>query len=285
MSRMRFVFVIWLIVAAAPAGFAATTASTNAPAAAPAAAPANPTDISAFKIISDRNIFNPNRYTRTVRTNDRPRVVTPQSHVEHVALVGTMTYQKGQLAFFDGTSSDVRKPLKVSDTVAGYRLVAIYPDRVKLGVGASHFDLAVGKELRRADGGNWSIADQPESTASYSSSSSSSSSERSGRGSGRNYSGRNGGSSSRETAGAATNAPPAGAQNEEVMFDESGDFPAPQTRVSQEIIRIAPGPGATPPAEPGAAVSAPPAAAEAPGGEVNPVLLRLMQQRQQEENR
>ena len=62
----------------------------------------------AFRMISDRNIFNPNRYARgsaaATRTDSRPA-----SRVESFTLVGIMGYEKGVFAFFDGTSADYKK--------------------------------------------------------------------------------------------------------------------------------------------------------------------------------
>lgn len=70
--------------------------STNAPA---PNAPARPS-FDAFRVISDRNIFNPNRFARNssrVRTETRPT-----ARADAFTLVGLMAYEKGTFAFFDG---------------------------------------------------------------------------------------------------------------------------------------------------------------------------------------
>ena len=59
----------------------------------------------AFKLVNDRNIFNPSRSARFAR-GDRPEGEPKKvSKVETVSLVGVMSYAKGDLAFFDGSSS------------------------------------------------------------------------------------------------------------------------------------------------------------------------------------
>jgi hypothetical protein len=118
-------------------------------------------DFSAFKGITERNIFNPNRspkYTPEVRVQTRrPR------RVDSVALVGTMSYdERGPLAFFDGTASDYRKVLKTSDSIAGYRITEIKPAGVKLAAGTNEFELRIGMELRREDQGKWRMAERAE---------------------------------------------------------------------------------------------------------------------------
>ncbi len=106
-------------------------------------------DYSAFRLIADRNIFDPNRFPHTVGSRPQPKTV------ESFSLVGTMSYEKGEFAFFDGTSSDYKKVLKPDGTIAGYKVVAILPDSVKLAQSTNELVLAVGTQLRRQDDGNW----------------------------------------------------------------------------------------------------------------------------------
>src|SRR2546421_1583725 len=54
-------------------------------------------DYSAFKLITERNIFNSHRSARYTA----PRESGPQARVDSFALVGTMSYEKGPFAFFD----------------------------------------------------------------------------------------------------------------------------------------------------------------------------------------
>jgi len=107
-------------------------------------------DYAAFRLVVDRNIFDPNRAPRT----SRPASGTPKSS-EAFTLVGTMSYEKGDFAFFDGTSSDYKKAVKTNDTIAGYKVESITPDSVKLAQNTNVLELAVGAQLRRQDDGKW----------------------------------------------------------------------------------------------------------------------------------
>ena len=55
-----------------------------------------------------------------------------------------MTYEKGTFAFFDGTSSDYKKALKLTDVIAGYKVTNIAPNGVKLASGTNALELSVG---------------------------------------------------------------------------------------------------------------------------------------------
>jgi hypothetical protein len=122
------------------AAFAAFSASAPAQ-------PANATnrpDYSAFKIVADRNIFDPNRYPHTPGRQIHRQTKTADAF----SLVGVMSYQKGTFAFFDGSSPDYRKVLKPAGTIAGFTLVEIAPDKVRLTSGTNQFVLPVGAQLR-----------------------------------------------------------------------------------------------------------------------------------------
>jgi len=107
--------------------------------------------LDSFRIISQRNIFNLNRTPQMKTTYARP-TYRPTSGGESLTLVGTLAYETNQLAFFDGTSSDCRKALKLDDTIAGYKLVSISFNRVRLEANGQPVDLHVGVRLPRATG-------------------------------------------------------------------------------------------------------------------------------------
>ena len=114
-------------------------------------------DYAAFKIVVDRNIFDPNRYPHRpgeVRVASKPR------SVDSLTLVGTMSYEKGTFAFFDGTSSDYKKALKLTDSIAGYKVTNIAANGVKLASGTNELELSVGAHLRREEDGPWLLAGQ-----------------------------------------------------------------------------------------------------------------------------
>ena len=80
--------------------------------------------------------------------------------VDSLTLVGTMSYEKGLFAFFDGTSTEYQKALKLTDTIAGYKVANIAPDRVRLAAGTNEVELHVGMQLRREEEGAWLLASQ-----------------------------------------------------------------------------------------------------------------------------
>ena len=123
-----------------------------------AAQQAGPVDFSSFQIIGQRNIFDPNR-----RAHSRPRSSGPaQTASDAFSLVGTMSYEKGEFAFFDGTSAEYRKVLKSDGDIADFRVVVIRPDSVTLSTGTNETVLPVGARMRRDDDGRWAAVTEPE---------------------------------------------------------------------------------------------------------------------------
>lgn len=168
----------------------ATAEDTNAPAA---------DDFDAFRVIAERNIFNPGRTAR--RSN--PRSEGPSVKVDSFALVGTMSYEKGCFAFFDGNSADFRKVLQTGGVIAGYSVKEITPTGVILAEGDKTIELKVNSQLRREDDGEWQVSAH---VGSYKSSDSSGSSSRRTEGSSRGRSGSRG--ESRSADRDATNPSP-----------------------------------------------------------------------------
>lgn len=157
MRRALFIFLM-----AGSATVASTAAETNATVTAP-----QPTTTSAegpgfedFKIITQRNIFDPNRSApgaprRTVET-PRPK------RIEFLNLVGAMSYEKGQFAFFDGSNSEHRKSVKPGDSIAGYKIAEVSQNQVTLQRGDTKVQLPVGGQLKREDEGEWRVNENPE---------------------------------------------------------------------------------------------------------------------------
>jgi len=116
-------------------------------------------DYQSFKIIADRNIFDPNRSPRSAgRTEPRKA-----AQVESFALVGTLSYEKGTFAFFDGTDSSYRKALKAGDSIAGYKIAEITADGVKLEAEGKQVELNVGMQMKKQDESEWQLAGNAES--------------------------------------------------------------------------------------------------------------------------
>ncbi|PWU08646.1 MAG: hypothetical protein C5B50_29165 [Verrucomicrobia bacterium] len=115
-------------------------------------------DYGAFRVVADKNIFNPNRrpgYTREIVR------YTPRRDPQYFTLVGTMSYEKGTFAFFNGTSSEYQKALKTSDTIAGYKLTGISSDSVNLARETNEVQLKVGMQMRLEDDGSWQVSNRP----------------------------------------------------------------------------------------------------------------------------
>jgi hypothetical protein len=108
-------------------------------------------DESAFRIISERNVFNANRSGGQVRPTSSRR----PARVESFTLVGTIAYEQGAFAFFQGSSSELTKVLKPAGTIAGHKLVDILADGVKLEADGKTVELEVGSAMRREDEGTW----------------------------------------------------------------------------------------------------------------------------------
>ena len=123
-------------------------------------APTRP-EFSNFKLVTERNIFNARRRGRT--TGDRP-ARRPGVRAEYAALAGTMSYDQGNYAFFDGSSSEFSKSVKVSDSIAGFTVTDIQRSFIKLEAGTNKLELQVGMELKREQGGDWQIAERTEQT-------------------------------------------------------------------------------------------------------------------------
>jgi hypothetical protein len=116
-----------------------------------------------FKIITQRNIFDPNR-SRGFARHDRPSVSHPV--VESLDLVGTMSYPKGKFAFFSGSSSEYKKVLEPGAGIAGYTVKDITPTAVTLAANGKEFEMKVGAELRNEAGAGWHLSSRSETPAS-----------------------------------------------------------------------------------------------------------------------
>ena len=113
-------------------------------------------DLKSFDVLATRNIFDPSR-----RGPRRP--APPPPRIDAFTLVGTMSYEKGRFAFFDGTSSEFRKTLKPSDKIAGYKIADIANDGIKLAASSNQtISLPVGTQMRRVNGGHWTFAGHAE---------------------------------------------------------------------------------------------------------------------------
>jgi hypothetical protein len=149
----------------APAATAprATTPGAGTPPAAAARAESTVTPTAtydAFRLITDRNIFNPNRTGRRERSLEEapPRV-------DVISLVGTMEADKVPRAFFDSSDAAFRKAVHVGDTVDKFKVAQISAQTVELERDGKTFSVRVGQQLRRPEGADWNISEMPRPAA------------------------------------------------------------------------------------------------------------------------
>lgn len=151
------------------------TTSTNTTAADSTASTKDLAGFDEFKIITQRNIFDPNRRPPR-RPGSGPEEQPKPRRIDYLNLVGAMSYEKGRFAFFDGSSSDYRKSVKPGDTIAGYKVANVTQNNVTLESGDKKIQLPVGGQLKREDEGEWRVNSNPENFAASTNSSGSSSS-------------------------------------------------------------------------------------------------------------
>jgi hypothetical protein len=116
------------------------------PAAIPAAAVPS---FAPFQAIGSYNIFNANRIGYTPGVS--------QLRVDLITLVGTMEYDQRQLALFDSPVREFRQGLHEGDRIADFTVTKITPTGVVLTRDAKPVTLALGQQLRRPEGGTWSV--------------------------------------------------------------------------------------------------------------------------------
>jgi len=104
---------------------------------------------------------------RTTRTTTRTRT---SNSAPTFSLVGTMSYEKGLFAFFNGNNSDLKRVLPVNARIAGYTVAKIVSGRVLLVSDdkKEKLELKVGDVLRQ-ESGKWILSDAGELPASTSS--------------------------------------------------------------------------------------------------------------------
>ncbi len=132
-----------------------------APAPLPAGAAVSPSaSFDAFRAIVDRNIFNANRSPRT-RGAPEEKV----QRVDNIALVGTMSYEKGLVAFFESADASFRKTVRPGESIAEFKVERIASDGVELTRDGNAMALKVSQQHRRVEGGDWSLYTPPDSAA------------------------------------------------------------------------------------------------------------------------
>jgi hypothetical protein len=116
-------------------------------------------EFDAFHLISERNIFNPHR---SERGDNRPTTSREERRVrrDSFSLLGTMSYEKGRFAFFDGSGPDYRKVLQPDQNIAGFKITAVALTCVKLETtNGQIIDLCVGMQMSKQEEDEWHLSD------------------------------------------------------------------------------------------------------------------------------
>ena len=113
-------------------------------------------DFASFKIVCERNIFNPNR--RAASARGRTEVAEKPPKVDSFTLVGTLLDEGQLVAFFTGSDSSYRKAVTVDKTIAGFRLAEVTYQGVKLCLSNRVVELPVGRRMTRQEEGEWQLA-------------------------------------------------------------------------------------------------------------------------------
>jgi len=125
---------------------------------------ASSSDYASFsRVIAERNIFDPNRFSHApgkARSTYRPRARSTSAPA--FSLVGTMSYEKGMFAFFSGNNADLKKILTLDGSIAGYTITEVTPSQVTLqGADKKNLVMKIG-DLMRQESGSWQLAGQGE---------------------------------------------------------------------------------------------------------------------------
>lgn len=140
----------WLCLSVASAAPVPPRPATVTPTSPPAA-----TNLESFGKISDRNIFNANRFVTARRVEEPPRTTRAPVVTESFTLLGTLESAKGPVAFFEGSSPSHRKAAKLEESIADCKITGIDPSRVQLEANGKPLELRVGYMLHRENEGEW----------------------------------------------------------------------------------------------------------------------------------
>lgn len=153
---LLFTLVAALVVVAEAAERRRGSESAPAPASSPAVATAPAGNLEAFALLTERNIFNPNRTARTRAAPEEKPVRT-----EEVALVGVVGFGQSTAAVFHSADPRLKGEAGPGGRLGEFTVVAVSPSAVELRAGERTFTLAVAQRLTRVEGGEWTASAAP----------------------------------------------------------------------------------------------------------------------------
>jgi hypothetical protein len=111
----------------------------------------------AFRIVVDRNIFDPTRE----QPKPNPQTAPPPEQPDHLDLVGVLISEREAVAFFEGAGATGGGACKRGQTVGDCTVSAIATSTVTLERGAEKIQLAVGRRLSTWKSGKWEVVEAP----------------------------------------------------------------------------------------------------------------------------
>ena len=104
-----------------------------------------------FKILLERNIFDPNRNAPVVIVEPEVEIVEPvvQNRIECLELTGAMSMGVDSVAFFESSLSSHPLVGFVGSEIVDYYLIEIHTDKVLLFDAEKIIELYVGKRLEK----------------------------------------------------------------------------------------------------------------------------------------
>ncbi len=126
--------------------------ASSAPPAAPATA-ASGQGFEAFQLILERNIFNPSRVGRTrVADEEKP------ARSDEITLVGIVRYGDRGLAVFHSPEPSFRREVGEGGEIADFKVLRVDSAGVDLQRGEQPLKLVVSQQIRRVEGGEWTVS-------------------------------------------------------------------------------------------------------------------------------
>ncbi len=110
-------------------------------------------ELDAFRLIVERNIFDPSRE----KPGGEAPPIERAPQADEIVLVGTLVTESQRFAFFDGSSSSYRRVLTVGADIAGGAVAAIESATISIRLDDNTFDLPIGMSLSREDDQPWRI--------------------------------------------------------------------------------------------------------------------------------
>jgi hypothetical protein len=160
MAFLTLVLSLWSVISAAEGrrNRDADPARSAVPPAATATKAVSPADsFEAFRIIAEKNIFNPNRVGLTRATTE-----AKPPRVDEIALVGTVEFGGKRVALFESAEVAFRKTVAEGETLGEFTVRRVGNEGVDLVRGDQVLALRVAQRLRRPEGADWSVVAAPD---------------------------------------------------------------------------------------------------------------------------